>query len=256
MAATITPTHRSGSRRVLVAALASLVTLASCGVSGGNDTTATTGSTTTTKPDDDPVSADALRALLPTVAEVGPEYEVAEKDDPEEDDDQQFEAAVRTACPNAAAFLDDASSSDDDDIAREFETPDDRTISVTLNPDPRNLGEDELDRLIGVINGCDTIDIEDEDEISASLDLEAERDDTYGDRGMVMQMHVAFGSGLLPEPIELDARIRVFTVGPVSVSINAGDGIDETTLATIPGDVDIIDTLAADLQTKVEDLVG
>lgn len=272
MPSTIAPARRSVPRRALAAAVMALFTAAGCGASATEvsetdrsittverrTTTSSSGrSTTTTTKLKDRVSDDDLRALLPTAAEVGPDYRVAVDDDDEDDegDDAAFEAAMRSACPDAAEFMEDASDENESDIGQEFETDDDRTIEVTFNPDPKNLGEADLNRVIDVINGCGTVEVEQGEGLSMALDFDAVRDDRFGDRGMTMTMEAELSSPYLKGPLTLGARLRVFVVGPVSVSINAGDGLDDETFGPVPGDYDLVDVLSAGLETELDRLL-
>lgn len=251
--------------------MAILLALAGCGVSASNEaieadrstttsgdetittTTSERGTTTTTEADR-PVSEAALRALLPSAADIGPDYQIAAADE-DEADDQSFEEAMRSACPEAAALMEDVSAEDESDIGRDFETENQRTISVQFNPEPRNMGEQDLDRVIDVINGCGTINVDSDDSVTFTLDFTAMRDDTFGDRGVTMHLQAVIASPLFGAPLSLNAQLRTFVVGPVSVAINAGDGIDDLTFETVLGDYGLIDTLSATLEAKVRNVV-
>lgn len=259
--------------RLVIAGFAGALLLAGCGASGGDDiaeatTTTTADSTTTTAGDrsddtttsteagssDGQIDREALDALMPEASDIGADYHSNSDVEEGYDEPDDTDNAVADACPGAAKFMDTAV--DKTKAARLFETEDGRNVEVTLDPTPSaNFDEGAFDDVIDAINACDTIELA-QNGVEMKLDLAAERDDSYGDRGVVMQMHAVMTHASFPAPIELSFRVRSYIIGSVSVSTSVNDGLNEDTLEAVPGDFDFVDQLAADLEPKVADLVG
>lgn len=254
------PRPRRTTRRALagVGLTAALLLAAACGDDAAS-TTSTTGAdaaeTTTSTASDDgsgEVSEDELEALLPQASDIGPGYAVVETSEEEDGGNEATQAALEEACPEASEFFADEED-EDDKLEREFSGEQDRSVTVGLDPTPRNLEEDTLDAVIAAINSCTSASLT-QDGFDMTLDLAAERDDTYGERGAQLDMQVTMAHPQLPEPLTLDFRMRVFVVDSVSATIEVTSGVDEQTLTPVPGDFDLLDSLAPDLEADLRDL--
>lgn len=275
--APVTTVHRRPP--FLALAVTAAVLLAGCGSSGGDDATTTTiaaAATTTTAAgptdtdgasDDDAttttgvaqgdggtVSLDALEALMPDPSVIGPGYRSNSDVEEGYDDPGETDQAMTDACPEAAALT--AEQDDADDVERLFETDDSREVNLRLDPTPSaNLDPDRIDTIVDAINACAPV-VLDQDGLSITMDLAAERDDTFGDRGVTMQIQATLTHPSFPAPLELGFRGRAFVVGSVAVTILASDGIDEDAMAAVPGDFDRAEALAGQMEAAVADLVG
>lgn len=218
--------------------------------SGGDD-----GSSTTTEASSGEVDVEDLEALMPDAADIGPDYELT-ADVEEEDEPSGSDAAIEEQCPGAAQFMshDDATS---DAAYRLFETADDREIEVKLDPTPNpNFDEGRMDEVIDAINSCGTIEVQ-EAGFTMTLDIRAAAEGTFGDRGVVMSMLATMDHAELLAPLELEFSARAFVVGSVAVSLSSADGITGRTaeeVRVVPGDHDLLDSLAATLEPAVADV--
>lgn len=271
-------------RPILVLAASTALLLGACGSSGGDDAGTTTtpaaeASTTTGAPgpsdttdqgeggEDEPtttsgsdrgdgatVSLDDLEALMPDASVMGPEYRSNSDVEEGYDDPGETDQAINEACPEAAALT--AEQDDTDDVERLFETDDSREVNLRLDPTPSaNLDPDRIDAIVDAINACGPV-VLDQDGLSIRMDLAAERDDTFGDHGVTMQMQATLSHPSFPAPLELSFRGRAFVVGSVAVTILTSDGIDEDAMAAVPGDFDRAEALATQMESAVADLVG
>lgn len=239
--------------------------LAACG-GDDDDRAATTTSTvaedvaettTSTVPDrgapDGEVPAGELEALLPDASAIGAGYsEVEPEQDDSGDDDRATQQALEEACPDAAELFADAED-EDDAVEREFAGDHERSVTVGFDPTPRNLDDDTLDQVVDAVNSCRPASIA-QDGFDMTLELAAERDDTYGERGALVDMQVTMAHPQLPEPLTLEFRMRVFLVGSVSATIEVTSGVDGSTMTPVPGDFDLLDSLAPQLEAGLDAL--
>jgi hypothetical protein len=237
--------------------LAPLVALlAACGVSEGVEQPTAGGETPTTVADGP--SAAELAGILPTAEEVGDGYEVSEEDltdeaeEPDaEDEEDPTEDAILEACPGAKVLeeLDDTSGDNPDEVSREFETDDDRTLEVSLDPTGGDFTEENLDTVVEALADCGTIKTKDDEGNDIEMTLEAERDDRYGDYGVAMTMDATFE--LFDEALTIEFRGQIFNVDGVTVSVVATSGLDDATFEVVPGDYDKVAELATEMQDRV-----
>ncbi len=248
---------RGRSRRALAVAAAALLLAVACGDDDDTSTATTTTTvaddpTTTSAPDDetevdDEEESGDLLALLPDVSAIDAGYTEAPAEDEEAGGDDEVEDALAEACPEAAAIL--AEDDDEDDSAeREYDGALAKSVTVGLDPTPRNLDEDSIDDAVAAVASCETVTLT-QDGLDMTIDLTAERDDTYGDRGVLMTMDLSISSPQLPAPITLQMRGRIFQVGSLGASVNVTSGFDETTFEPAPGDFELLDPLAAQLES-------
>ena len=274
------PIRRRARRALAASGAATLLLVAvACGDDDDTATTATTAAadeeTTTTAPDDDEVDADDdddddddgedggddveadLAALLPDVSAIEPGYtEVPGIGGDEDDGDGEdgIEAALAEACPEAAAMLDE-DDDEDDTVEREYGGELERSVSVGLDPTPRNLEADTIDDAVAAVASCETMTL-DQDGMEVTIDLTAARDDTYGDRGVLLTMQLSMAHPQLPAPMTLEMRGRIFQVGDLGAHVNVTSGIDESTFEPVAGDFHLLDTLAAELESAAADHQG
>lgn len=271
-------------KRLLPALIAAALLLAGCGASGGDaattsrsggqepasTTTADAGGddggddeTTTTGEDDGggkELTSDDLEAILPTAADIGPDYEVKEDDDdvyesttttaPGEED--PTEAALREACPKAAELDLMSDEANEDEVGVEFATEDDRGIEVTLDPTPVGIDDDTIDDIVEAFNDCGVVEFEDPDSGSMTMELSAERLDGVGDFGIEIRLDTALT--LFGVPITIGFHGYLFDVDGVGVSVTSSDGLDPGTFESVEGDDDLLPGLAAEMEQRVEAL--
>lgn len=272
------PSH--SARRLLVACLLT-VSVAACSTSGQNasgdlggpatavpesSTTAGAGdplptATTEAAPIPQDVSLADLEAILPTAREVGGSYGIEDSDEDDDDDgsDPASDAAWENACPEAIELF--GETADDSDDAQEsaevsMEDADNHIFEVELEltPDP-SFDAESVGELIDVINACDTLEYTDDEGWDLTMDLGVERADEYGDAGILMLMDITLDRPELDAPLEIGYAIRTFLVGSVTVSVSGSDGLDDRTYATIPRDDALIEEYAAEMETRVRDLL-
>lgn len=275
-------------RRPLLALLALFATvalLAGCGASGGQDavdagaptTAAPDGGTDGEQPDqgdetDDTepsngpsgVALSDLEAILPTEADLGGDYVATADDadddgsddetDPELEADDASDDAFLEACPAAAEleFLDDVGDDDEQAVAG-FETEDQREIEVSLAPQaPAAFSGDNLDTIVDALSDCGTIEVE-EDGTKITFTITAERDDTYGEDGLRLDMDASFE--LMGMALDLTFVGRAFTIGDVGVFISGTSGLatedGSFEATTVPVDADLVEELAALMEERV-----
>lgn len=231
---------------------------------GDSTETTTDDGTTTTEGSDAEVTTADLEALLPEAADIGSDYsDVTDEQDEDEDDDEDdgddsdMDAALEQACPEASEFFRDEDEDESDAAIRVFEAADGREIEVKLDPTPNpNFGEDVMAGIIDAVNSCSTIEVE-QDGFTMAIELEASADDTNGDRGVTMAMDAHMTHPQLTAPLELHYSARSYVLGSVSVSLSASDGVAGQTNADIevvPGDHDLLELLAEQLETGVADV--
>lgn len=241
--------------------------LSSCSASVGGTSTGTSarppaGQGTTTAPaagngkGGSGVTLDQLAQILPTSADVGAGYSIDTTDDSGGGgpSDADIEAAMKKACPDAESLFAQSSTDNGTSADRTFTTDDNRTIDVSYDTsasDPQGINTAaEIEKLVDAINACDTVEVT-SDEFSMAMDLRARSDDTYGDRGMVLDIHAKLSGAQLPSGLFVDMRYRIFQVGDVDVAINATSGIDQDTLEVVPADSDIQDRLSHKAETDI-----
>jgi predicted small secreted protein len=277
---------------LLLVLLGCLGLLAGCGTSGGED--ADEGATATTAaPDDDgsddggtdegttetteggsddggsdegsSASIEALEAILPTVEDVGPGYEVdessADDDDDDMGDDEDDEAdpmdeAFIEACPGLEqlAFLDLDSDDAGDSAMISFSDENDRELAVELDPSTEDFTEDNVDALVEAFAGCDDISLTDEDGANFTISIVAERDGSRGDFGMRFDMDVAVD--FLGTPIDLQFAGHAFSVDGIAafVSVTSGISETETTFDMVPLDEELLGDMADLMENRLNDL--
>lgn len=242
---------------------------ASTDTSAVDETTTTSGDETTTTADEETtttgpageVTKDDLEALLPEASDIGPGYSVVPSDDDDGEDagsGTEMLAAMEKACPDAVEFFRSPEDGDETDAAiRSFADADGREVEVKLDPTPNpNFGEGQMAKVIDAVNSCTTIEFDNQG-YAMAVDLVATPDDTYGDRGVRLQMLAVMSHPQLPEPLELDFTSLAYVLGSVAVSVEAAGAPAGQTAADVrvlPGDVHLLDELAAALEPEVEAL--
>lgn len=262
------PMHRAPhpSRRILTLLGAIALVVAGCSTSGGDGeaesstTTPTKGSTTTTAGGDkttttggdDPADGptrDELEAILPAADDIGSGW--TEDTSPDDNENTSFE----DQCPEVADLdLDD--NNDSDKVERKFKDGEERQLEVALNPSAEALDQDQLEEFVDTINGCGAITDTDDQGVTTTFDLEAETDSDYGEQGIRLQADVTVSGGDLPKDFTLTLYALLWREGTVGVQLTALDGIDESTLETVPFDTDVLTDVADDVDAQVKDLVG
>ena len=268
---------------LLLALLATLGLLSGCGTSGGDDSAGTTttkaaddaaGSddgtdstepaddgTETTEPADDGGSGSAatvaeLEDLLPTADDVPSEYTLDDSDDGEDSSDGSDDAMdeqFKEACPGLEQldFLD--TSSDDETAQVTFSDPDDRELSVELDPANEDFTEDNIGLIVDAFADCDEVSLTDEDGVDYTISIQAEEDGSRGDFGMRLDMHVAID--FLGTPIELDFAGQAFSVDGVSAFVSTTSGISETEtdFTAVPLDEELLGDISDLMENRLND---
>lgn len=206
--------------------------------------------------DDEParLTAEQLEAIMPTADDIGNGY--APKAPEAEDDDVVSDAAMEEACPEATELAAQLGTDEESTnvVEREFETEDGRQIQIALNPEAEELADDELSDLIAAVNDCEPVKHSDED-ADTTFTFEMSEDDQWGDQGFEMTFDVRVESEQLPQPLDLELHGVGYRLGTVGVTVFATDGVDETTFAAVPADVELASELAADLEPEIEALL-
>ncbi|MFN8017753.1 MAG: hypothetical protein U0P45_06490 [Acidimicrobiales bacterium] len=246
-------------KRASILLATALLLLVGCGTSGGEDATSSGGSTTTAAKDQPP-TAKQLLAILPTAKEVGEGYEVSDTKDgtgpttttTSDPADDEMDAKMNEACP-AFAKLDKALSGkdNDDEVAKTYKTADGREMEIEIDPTPTTFTEANIDKMVDAINGCSDITFS-SDGVDITMKLTAKRNDTVGDYGVDLSMAATFQ--MMGIPMQLGFTGRFFAVDGVGVSITASGGFDQETGNPVEGDVDRVDPLAKDLESRVQSL--
>ena len=265
----MTPQRTTSTTRLrafAASSVAALLLVTACG--DDDDTTADTTSstteavddtTTTSAPDDpaddgDDAAHGDLSAMLPDVSAIDSSYTAVPSDDDDDSSDSaEIEDAMEEACPEAAALFEE--DDEDDSVEQEYAGELERSITVGFDPTPRNLDEGTIDDAVAAISSCETVTLT-QDGMDMTIDLAAERDDMFGDRGVLMTMNLSMSHPQLPAPIQLEMRGRIFQVGSLGAEVSITSGFDETTLEPVPGDFDLLDTLAAELETAAAEHEG
>lgn len=264
----------------LLAACALTLSVAACSTSGqnastdgGTATTAVASDPSTTTGSGDPVPSPStteatsgprevtvadLETILPTAREVGGSYDIDDSGgDNDSSSDPASDAAFETACPGASDLFESDVDDDEESAEVSMQDGDNRVFEVTLDPVPDPVfDEDSIDQLVDAINGCDTVIFTDDDGWDFTIDLEVERDDAFGDVGVLMSMEVTLDRSELDAPLEIGYTLRSFLVDTVTVSVSASDGIDDVTYETIPRDDTIVEEYAEVMETRVIDLLA
>ncbi len=249
--------ERGGRRtpaRLVLSGLVVAATLAGCSAStSGTKATGTTSAAATTTAA--PVPKAKLQALLPTAADLNPNYKIDTSGDSSGGQtDAAMEKAMANVCPpDAAAVLQSTGGNGvaTGHVDRSFSTKDSRAMSVNLGPVDPTKTEAELTKIIAAVGKCGTLTFTDDRGYHYSMTLSAERDDTYGDIGLLVHIKFEVSGSDLSSAIPFEMRVREFHQGSVDVSITATSGVDNQTGAPVSGDFGVLDSLSKDLDTKV-----
>lgn len=206
--------------------------------------------------DDEParLTAEQLEAIMPTADDIGNGY--APKAPEAEDDDVVSDAAMEEACPEATELAAQLGTDEESTnvVEREFETEDGRQIQIALNPEAEALAGDDLTDLIAAVNECDAVEISGDD-ADTTMTFGMAEDDRWGDQGFEVTIGVHVEGDQLPQPLDLELHGVGYRLGTVGVTVFATDGVDETTFAAVPADVELASELAADLEPEIEALL-
>lgn len=266
--------------KAIVGVVIGLVLLASCSTSTGAGKSTTKGSTidasTTvaeTRVSETPtttiasVTAADLETLLPSASDVGADYRVDDSKDDSDSSDDQMDSAVKKACPEmvdvlegmGGKFAEKSHDADRPDADRKFVTDDDRQIEVELKvTDPsKAVTKAKIAQLVAAAHKCKTFDVPMSDiGGKASVTLGVHADDTYGELGMVVTLRMVMTGKMFPKSITMNGTMQMFESHGIGVTVSAFDGLDTSTLETVPGDLDIVARLARDLDGRIPDLVS
>ena len=260
-------------RSLLILLAATSLLVAGCGTSGGDDAAPAASDSTTTSPDGGattspdkattttkahrPVSQAQLESIMPTAADIGPDYEVkASTDDPTDTttttpgDVDPSDKAFEDACPKAKALDLMTDEANPDEATVEFSTNDDRGIEVDLDPTPGPMSEEKLDQIIDAFNDCGTVSYTDPDTGKVSMKLSAKKLEGVGDYGVDVSLNASME--LFQIPITIGFRGYIYVVDGVGVTVTASDGLDPSTFETTPSDQDLLPKLAAEMTKRVK----
>lgn len=198
-----------------------------------------------------------LEAILPTAEEVGKGYQVQPSTDDDSGSDDVTDAAIEAACPGLEEAFGDIGDENEDSNVAEVAMLDQegRGFEVKVNAEP-TLDPETVDEKIDMVNGCDVIKINDENDSDITIHVDAERIDDFGEVGVDLTMDMTVENDALSTPYEISFIGRTFLVGTVSVTVTVIDGGDPETFETIPADIDLLDEFSAEMETRVTDLLA
>lgn len=267
----------------LIALLAAVGLLASCGTSGGNDDASTTtaaaddgaadegtsdesgsdegssdeGSSDEGSSSGSDATAEELVALLPTAEEVGGDYQLDDSgvDEGDDDsDDEEMDAQFEEACPGIAELEFLGQGDGQPSAVASFSTEDDREIEVELDPAADELSGDNIDAIVEALADCKGVEVADEEMGgSFTIDIAAERDDTYGDVGLRMDMTATIA--LFGMEIPFSFAGQAFSVDGIGVFVSATSGVleDEENfeMTPVPLDEDVLASVSELMAERV-----
>lgn len=223
-----------GPRIAFAVAAAAALLLGSCSAGGGEKS----------------LTPAQLKTLLPPASDVGSGYKISP---PDNSNNKKIDAAMSKACPDAEKL--GGTGNDSTDIERDYDGPDNKSFEVSFDPDAKSYSNSELSNLVDAVNKCKAITYTDSGQ-DVSIHIHAANDGTYGDQGITLQLDLTLTSSQISKPIHVTAGGVSYRLGKVGVTVEATDGIDENTLASVPRDSATVATLAASLQAKVKKLEG
>lgn len=250
--------------RVRPLLIACLLFITACSASGGQaepvgeSTTSTTQDTTveeTTTTVDEPTtttsesagdapSLDALAALLPEAADLGPVWTEVDEDD---DEDEELLEDLQDQCPELARFENDTDTS----VGRTYEDADGFRFELRFNRDLGPLADKAAtDQLIDDYRACE-IDIE-EDGMNVLVHFTVDRRSDLGPIGLELQGHAT----LVAADLEVDFTLYSFvttTDNGVVVSTSTYDQIDESGELQ-PVNSELFPQLMSELAAQIEAL--
>lgn len=215
---------------------------------------ATTTPPTSAAPETSLVTAADLADLLPSAEDIGPDYRIDTESDDDDDSDKTFEKA----CPEVAELMKMDTDSDSSDIERNFTTDDDRSVGVSISKaiDTTPVAnEEKLAKMVDAVNKCGVVH-ETQNGTDLTVTMSMDKDGSFGDFGGVLTIKMHAESPMLPAPMDIEGKIRVFAVGNVGVMISAIGGVDSDTGVSVPADYDVIATQATRLEQGIADLQG
>lgn len=262
--------HRAAGRAAIALAAAGVLALLTGACSSDDDasspTTAASSTTFVRRSPGTPPTADELRAILPTGADVGEEWE--QRPDGGTRDQRAVDPVVEAQCPALGVLLGDEAEAPDEEqdddagiVTRAFVDDVGRLISFQLDPDAPARSDAELEDAVDAMNACGPIVVEDaavsdEDRATTTFRFQASIDPDHGEQAVKLQAEVAT---LLPgedDPAVPTLYILVFRTGSVGVTISALDGLDLETLVVTRTDMELLTGLSDRLEVAVDDLVG
>lgn len=197
------------------------------------------------------VTAAELEGVMPTATDLGEGWTPMDIDEAEDDaDDQSFE----DQCPELARLGDDEDTDDgESEVEAAFEHTDGRQIEITLDPDAREITDEEVDELVEAIGACGELTFTDDDGFETLATLTAETTGAYGDQGVRLSVAAEVSGPGLPQPVTINLDGHLYRRGNVGVEVQVADGVDDD-LRVTPSDLDQLDSLAARIDTDLEEL--
>jgi hypothetical protein len=225
----------SVSRRRVTALCVALLVFAACSSSGSSERT---------------LSRAEVETVMPTATDLGEGWTPGDVDESGEDAGPAFE----DQCPELARLGGTLTEDDDGtDIEAAFEHTDARQIEITLNPDAREVSDEEVDELVEAVNACGELTFTDDAGFETTAALTAEPTGAYGDQGVRLSVAAEISGAGLPQPVALNIDAHTYRRGNVGVEVLVTDGITED-LQVTPSDIDQLDSLAARIDTDLEEL--
>lgn len=252
-------------RSLAIAAACSLLFVAGCGTSGGDQASDSKGgdagaTTTAAEAPAKAVTTDQLEALFPKPSEIGPGYGKPEithgsnssNSDINDDGADGMDAAMKEQCPKAAEldFLND-SEPNKDEVSAKYKTKKDQEIEISLDPTPGPVNEDNLDQVIEAWNDCGTVTLTDPSTGEMKMELAAERLDGVGDYGAKISLNATFE--LFGMPIGIDFTGYLFNVNGVLVGVTAAGGLDDS-MEAVKGETQLLEPVSKLMQERVESI--
>lgn len=186
---------------------------------------------------------------MPTATDLGEGWSAVDVDDSDDDPGPAFE----DQCPELARLGGDETEEDGTEIEAAFEHTDGRSIDISLNPEAREVTDEEVDELVDAVNGCGEVTFTDDAGFETTATLNAETTGAYGDQGVRLSLAAEISGPGIPQPVSLNIAGHAYRRGNVGVEVRVTDGVDDG-LQVTPSDLDQLDSLAARIDTDLEEL--
>lgn len=186
-----------------------------------------------------------LEEVLPTPAELGRGWVLAEAPTAGERSD------LARRCPALADI--EAGDGDGHTVERAYRHPDGRHIEISLDPASPVHTDEEVDAIVAAIDACSDAVVARPDGDEIRVHFESRPTDAYGDQGIRLSV-VSVRSGPDHDGVEVRTEGHAYRRAGVGVAVRTTDGVDVDG-ERVPSDADQLDSLAAQLDASLEELL-